>query len=275
MSHRTLLILSVLLLAVGVVGIVCNKNETIVKTEIPPSSTKERKIQVAVANNALQLREILRAEDYKISTITIPAESTDNRDISSYSKGDISGFLIRNNVEAGSVLTAELLESPESPTFFQHAIKSDEIPYPLIINSIDSYLLSLLHSGDSISLYLRYSKGSEKKTGGGAVIQEVSGAMRSESEKKLDLIFSRLKVLEVKPVEKHNSIDAPFAGDEKKVGTIAVKVSTKQYAQLKVIEGKGELIIIPESPGQKLPSRIRVGNLLPVFSSIDELRGKN
>ena len=160
MNHRILFFLSIIIIAVGVVGILNQRSpNSLVDTSTNTTpSLKNKVITIAEATKALKPYELLETSDYKISTLEIDSTTSDVRDLSSLSSSNLNGYLVLNNIAKGSAIIPSLVESPESKTFLMHSLRENELPYGYTVKPQEEYLLSSLNIGDKVSLFIRVTE---------------------------------------------------------------------------------------------------------------------
>lgn len=273
MNHRMLFFLSVIVIAVGIIGIVTQKN-TVVSHQ--PSITQEinlkKTIVVAEATHDLQPRDILRPEDYKVRTIEVDKSEQDVRDISSLGTKNLTGYLVHNNIPQDSSILPGFIEAPTSKTFVVHSLGPDELPYGYPVSAEDEYLLTSLSSGDSVSLYIRLlevEKDKESKVG--LVSEGNSSSEKNMKKYALSKLTGPLNILQITEDKKVKAAGHSF-GLSQSVGTIVLRMNRKQLADLRVVEKTGDILLFPATNDQS-SVKVRMDDVLPQFRSVKELRG--
>jgi len=272
MNHRVLFFLSIIVIGVGVVGIFIQSRQPDVVTTIEElkgnSDNAEKNILVAEALRDLQARDILSPQDYRI--LTLKTNGTDARDITALSDGDIRGYLVMNNVVKGGYLTPPMLLSPTDKDFSSQSLNVGEMPYSFPVKSADSYLLSSISAGDTLSLYIRLKEIEKGKT-------ETVGLSNSEGSSSfgrktpkytITRIFERITVLESKRYKEQNQNESRLSQDNKTIGVIVFRLNQSQLAKLRTIENVGDLFLLPYSPTQEGINRISMDESLPQLHSI-------
>lgn len=169
MNYRTLLIISVLTLAVGIGGIMFtpafdnteNQQTIIINNQSVPEAEKkpEKLILTAELKNDVSKGHLLQADDYILNEISVPEDSTlvDNDLREATTKNGIQGlqgYLMAENVRAGSFLSNKSIISPNDPRFFTSSLNpNQEVAYRIYVRSGDDYILNTILSGDYVSVY--------------------------------------------------------------------------------------------------------------------------
>lgn len=267
MNHRILFFLSIVVIAVGIAGIFLQK-----KTPEPKAPDKTvsiaQTIMVAKVMRELKPYDILSRDDYKLISIEVSQESKDYRDISSLDNGDLQGYLIRNNIANGSFILPQMVESPNSPTFAIHSLRSNETPYSYKVKSEDEYLLSSLSIGDDVSLYLRLIEVDKSKKNSVGLVTEGSNNPDANMKRyAISRVMGPVSIVDIKKenVELHNN-------DGSYMGTVVLRLNSQQMAKIKVVEKAGELMLFPFD-GYENNQKIKMDEVLPQFNSVKELRG--
>ena len=126
MNYRTLLIISLLILFVGVAGIMFlpSGDETPAQqatAQVEPEKKEEKLILVAQLKRDVNKGRLLQAEDYALNEMTVtvdsPLVSNDLRDLSV--NNSLQGFLVSENLSSGSFLSPKALLSPNDPGFIR------------------------------------------------------------------------------------------------------------------------------------------------------------
>ncbi|PJG83355.1 flp operon protein C [Caviibacterium pharyngocola] len=165
MNYRFLFTISFLILAVGLSGLFFMiPDDTAVKTE----QTVEEQPVVVVKNTTITLASLkkdlpkgalVQAEDYILSEKDVPEnDPLVANDIKSLLQEQhnfsLQGFLVSENLQAGSMLSKERLVAPDDPRFLLFSLDpKQEVAYRLNIKPNNSYILDTLQIGQSVSLY--------------------------------------------------------------------------------------------------------------------------
>lgn len=275
MNHRVLFFLSIIVIAVGVAGIFIQRYQhptpqTQTQT-VNVSGTKV--ITIAEASRALHPYTILQPEDYKIRTLEVDNTKDDVRDLSSLSSLDLNGYLVRNNIPAGSAIIPRLIEAPVSQTFIMHSLRGNELPYSYAVKPSEAYLLSSLKVGNHVSLFIRITEVERKNKDAVNYVPDSGGSSDNKLKKfALSPVLIGLSILDVqqdkKKEEKNYSADP-----DAPVGRIILRMNQEQLANLRVVEKAGEIILFPAEGGQEKNKKKEMDEVLPQFRTIKELRG--
>ncbi|WP_279156196.1 SAF domain-containing protein [Obesumbacterium proteus] len=271
MNHRMLFFLSIIVIAVGITGIFVQKKTPEV-SEVKSAPQASHTIMVAEAIRELKPYDILGRDDYKITSIEISKESKDRRDISSLDNGDLQGYLIRHNISKGSIILPEMVESPKSPTFSAHSLRSNETPYSYKIKPEDEYLLSSLSIGDEVSLYIRLVEvDKSKKNNIGLVTEGSNSPDKNMKRYAISRVMGPISIVDIKKMPKATSKN--YNGDDS-VGMVVLRLDSQQLSELKVVEKAGEILLFPfDEYEDESNQKIRMDEVLPQFNSVKELRG--
>ncbi|MCG3100536.1 pilus assembly protein CpaB [Enterobacter sp. DRP3] len=270
MNHRMLFFLSVIVIAVGIIGIVTQKNAVVPhQSSITQIKTTKKAIVIAEATRELHPRDILRPEDFRIRTIEVDKNENDIRDLSSLGTKNLTGYLIRNNIPQDSSILPAFIEAPTSKTFVIHSLNADELPYGYPVSAEDGYLLSSLSTGDSVSMYIRLVEVEKDKESKVGLVSEGSNSSDKNMKKyALSRLTGPLSILQVNEDKKAASGHAYG----QPIGTIVLRLNRKQLADLRVVEKAGDILLFPASNGQS-DVKVRLDDVLPQFRSVKELRG--
>lgn len=273
MNHRMLFFLSVIVIAVGIIGIVTQKNAVVPhKSSIVQTENIKKSIVIAEATHSLSPRDILRPEDYMVRTIEVSKDEKDIRDLSSLGTKNLTGYLIRNNIPQGSSILPDFIEAPTSKTYVLHSMGPDELPYGYPVSAEDEYLLSSLSTGDSVSLYIRLIEVEKDKESKVGLVSEGSNSSDKNMKKyALSRLSGPINILQVSDSKKNNSTNHSFSGSQS-VGTIVLRMNRKQLADLRVVEKAGDILLFPATNDQS-NVKVRMDDVLPQFRSVKELRG--
>ncbi|MTH45572.1 pilus assembly protein CpaB [Escherichia alba] len=268
-----LFFLSIIVIAVGVIGIITQKNTaTPHETSIKQTKAAKKTIVIAEATHSLTPREILRAEDYKLRTIEIDDNQKDIRDISLLGTKNLTGYLVRNNISQDSSILPTFIEAPTSKTFVIHSLKADELPYGYQVGEDDAYLLSSLAVGDRVSLYIRLIEVEKDKKDKIGLVPE--GSINPDAQMKkytLNRISDPISILQVNEQKKLSTAGRAY-GQKNIVGTIVLRMNRKQLANLRVVEKAGDILLFPVTRDQDNVT-VKMDEVLPQLRSVKELRG--
>lgn len=272
MNHRTLFFLSITVIAVGIIGIFIQRNQTPSNTPVVNViSTDKKIITIAEATRELRPFDVLEAKDYIIRTVEAPKEGNDGRDLSSLSSMNLNGYLVRNNIAKGSAIIPSLIESPTSKTFAMHSLRGNELPYGYMVKPREEYLLSSLNVGDKVSLFIRVAEVEKGKKSEVNYVEE--GQQNSSKALKKYALSPVLGGLTILDVQREKKEEKGYTTDpDKPVGKLVLRMNQQQLAELRVVEKAGEIILFP-AEGSQSNKKIEMDEVLPQFRAIKELRG--
>ena len=265
MNYRTLLIISVLTLAVGIGGIMFmptggenteNQQTTIINQPEPQTEKKpEKLILTAELKNDVDKGHLLQADDYVLNEISVvedsPLIANDLRDavVKNGIQG-LQGYLMAENMRAGSFLSSKSIISPNDPRFFTSSLDpNQEVAYRVYIKAEDSYILHTISGGDYIAVYN----------------QQIAGDSRNTYDRKdLVKVSGKVLVLQAKAFSDSEDENAPegkkasdgLPNEQEYVGYVALKVTAEQAKKFYSLDRESKLVILPaESNTQDIDSR--------------------
>ena len=265
MNYRTLLIISVLTLAVGIGGIMFmptggenteNQQTTIINQPEPQTEKKpEKLILTAELKNDVDKGHLLQADDYVLNEISVvedsPLIANDLRDavVKNGIQG-LQGYLMAENMRAGSFLSSKSIISPNDPRFFTSSLDpNQEVAYRVYIKAEDSYILHTISGGDYIAVYN----------------QQIAGDSRNTYDRKdLVKVSGKVLVLQAKAFSDSEDENAPegkkasdgLPNEQEYVGYVALKVTAEQAKKFYSLDRESKLVILPaESNTQNIDSR--------------------
>lgn len=284
MSHRVLFFLSILIIVVGIGGIIYQKKQP---TIVPAPTIKEETVRfktiiVAESLRDLHQYDILRSADYRMRTERVPTLVKNPCDLSSLSRQDITGAIMRSNILHDSCIPPETFLLPDDPDFAGASLRSDEMPYSFTIKYKNDYLLSSIHSGDKVSLYIRtveVEKGKNTSTlldssGGDSLITKNSKYVTTRLFNNLTVLNSR-RFASKDADEKQAKSSYSYSNMGEVKGEVILRLNKSELATIITVENAGELFILPEGDSEHSNiEKIRMDEILPQFKSIKELRGR-
>ena len=271
MNHKTMFFISLVVIAVGIVGMIVRSGDAPDVKEAPPQTadsprSQQKTITLATARVDLPSGHVLGAEDYEINEITVDEKSDLVRlDVSSLNADSLRGFLLNGSVKAGSYLPAPMLESPNTVGFALNSLRSNETIYQYPVKAVNGYLLDSIRGGDKVSLYLRMlevPKDKRIKSNVGVVSSTDAGGKSGKYV--LSRLISPLTVLKVQRREASQSDDV--------VGYLQLKANTHDLELIYTVEKVGDLLILPVGGGTET-GKIELDSLLPQLKTIKEIRG--
>ncbi|AFI87207.2 flp operon protein C [Aggregatibacter actinomycetemcomitans] len=264
MNYRTLLIISVLTLAVGIGGIMFtpafdnteNQQTIIINNQSVPEAEKkpEKLILTAELKNDVSKGHLLQADDYILNEISVPEDSTlvDNDLREATTKNGIQGlqgYLMAENVRAGSFLSNKSIISPNDPRFFTSSLNpNQEVAYRIYVRSGDDYILNTILSGDYVSVYSQ---------------QIASDSRNTYDRKDLVKVLGKAVVLQARNFAQvaEQGTEAEKAlglvpNNEVYAGYVALKITAEQAKKFYSLDRESKLVILPaENNTQEVDSR--------------------
>lgn len=229
MNYRLLFIISFLILGIGLGGLffVQNNNDA-PPVQIEVSNTEQYKdvvITVAIAERDISQGEILKAEDYRLTTKTLRVKDNEEANdlpemilnvqpiIEAGGTGSLLGFLCQENVAKGSYLSQKMLLSPNSEEYISAIIDPNtQVAYVLPVDQTESYLLKTIKTGMNVSLYIKLERDNDDNVKEGLV-----------------------KILDYIPVLRVNvsqEKDKESSKESTSVGSLVLKLSVAELKQL-------------------------------------------
>ena len=265
MNYRTLSIISVLTLAVGIGGIMfmptgeenTESQQTSITNQQESQTEKkpEKLILTAELRNDVDKGHLLQADDYVLNEISVEEESlliaNDLRDaVNKNGIQGLQGYLMAENMRAGSFLSTKSIISPSDPRFFTSSLDpNQEVAYRVYIKAEDSYILHTISGGDYIAVYN----------------QQIAGDSRNTYDRKdLVKVSGKVLVLQAKAFSDSEDENAPegkkasdgLPNEQEYVGYVALKVTAEQAKKFYSLDRESKLVILPaESNTQNIDSR--------------------
>ena len=265
MNYRTLLIISVLTLAVGIGGIMfmptgeenTESQQTSITNQQESQTEKkpEKLILTAELRNDVDKGHLLQADDYVLNEISVEEESlliaNDLRDaVNQNGIQGLQGYLMAENMRAGSFLSSKSIISPNDPRFFTSSLDPNrEVAYRVYIKAEDNYILHTISGGDYITVYN----------------QQIAGDSRNTYDRKdLVKVSGKVLVLQAKAFSDSEDENAPegkkasdgLPNEQEYVGYVALKVTAEQAKKFYSLDRESKLVILPaESNTQNIDSR--------------------
>ena len=282
MNQRIILILSVVIIAVGIVGIIRQKSGDGAVAKAAPQSIS-KSIIYAEAVNDLYPGDIINSNSYVIKSQTVTVDNGDYKDAKDLSAlgSDLSGFLIRTKVAQGEAILPAVLEKPGTPGYLKHGLNSEYSLYGVPIRKgSDEYLLTSLTAGSRVAIYLRAIKKEKVVSSTPEVSSDGTppGSQKNEDNKYfLKRIFNNVVVMDVSKLDKEKTNEkSSWSNKEPIVGNVAVRLNNKQFVEIKTIENIWDIVITPEVKAEDyLREDIHQDEVLPQFKAIKELRGNS
>ncbi|MCX2961817.1 flp operon protein C [Rodentibacter caecimuris] len=250
MNYRMLFIISFLILAVGVGGILfipsgnegTNTNSTQShSTEENQENKIEKLITLAELKRDVVKGTLLQADDYSLNEITVPENSPmaeyDLKEVIKDSSTTLQGYLVNENLQGGSLLSSSTIISPTDSKFLISSINTkQEVAFRININESERYLLDTVKGGDYVSICSQYFSSDDR------------GSIRERSD--LAKIADRVLVLQVRTFN-DEEVKNSSSGNTNTFGYISVKVNVEQVAKFYKLYKESKLILLPSEGRDK------------------------
>lgn len=279
MNRKFILFSSILIVAIGIIGILMGSEDNDKKSDNLINLNKEKEITIKLvrATRDLSSGMLLTPNDYIIKKTTV-LESSQliKNDLTTLT--NINGYLLKTNIINGSYITKDMLISPDSDEFMHQNLKNGHIVYKFNINKQNEYLLDTLNIGDEISIQLRTletdkSKGFENST----TVMASHLNDRKKQSYSLSEIIQNIKVIRIKKYSE-NELSEKNSKNQKTedmfTGYISIIMKTEDLDLMHIVEKAGDIFLTPSYTHDK--DNIRPKNLydiLPTLRTIRELRG--
>lgn len=279
MNRKFILLLSILIIAIGITGILMGSEDDkkIINNLTTTSNGKNVTIVLAQATSDLSSGTLLNHEDYAVKKLSV-SESSEliNNDISE--NKNINSHLLKTNTLAGSYITKDMLVSPENDEFNYLSLQKGQIIYKFQIKQKDDYLLDALSIGNILTLQLMVLETDKRKGmehGTGINTKEIND--KKKQSYSLNDVISNMKILRIKKYstselsEKNNNNQKT---EDMLVGYIAVIIKTEDLELIHIAEKSGDTLLIPtkKDDDNKGISK-NLYDIIPKLRTTRELRG--
>ncbi|HDM8439980.1 TPA: tight adherance operon protein [Yersinia enterocolitica] len=279
MNRKFILLLSLLIVAVGIVGILINTDNDNDKKNTQDSTELNREqdtnIALAISTHDIPSGTILTANDYAIKKLLVK-ESSELVKSNISSSADINRHLLKENVLAGSYLTKDMLATPDSDEFNHLVLKKGNVIYKFNLKNQDEYLLDSLNTGDRLSFQL-ITLETDKRKGmeNGTTINKKGMNDRQRQNYSLNKLIQSMEIIRIKKYSKDEL--AEINGKNRKteemlIGYIDVIIDMQDLDLIYLAEASGEIILTPTIGGEDDKSK-HLYDILPELRTIRELRG--
>lgn len=279
MNRKFILLLSILIIAIGITGILMGSEDDkkIINNLTTTSNGENVTIVLAQTTRDLSSGTLLNNEDYAVKKLSV-SESSEliNNDISE--NKNINSHLLKTNTLAGSYITKDMLVSPESDEFNYLSLQKGQIIYKFQIKQKDDYLLDTLSIGNILTLQLMVLETDKRKGmehGTGINTKEIND--KKKQSYSLNDVISNMKILRIKKYstselsEKNNNNQKT---EDMLVGYIAVIIKTEDVELIHIAEKSGDTLLIPtkKDDDNKGISK-NLYDIIPKLRTTRELRG--
>ncbi len=273
MNHKLLFWISLLVIAVGVTGLILNKNtppDNNEKSVLGLGVPEEKNILVAVTTRPVALGRLLSQDDFQVKTITVPADSDlVNYDVSAFKS--LTGHLLTANMEGNSYISPQLIETPDSPTFLRNSLQAGEIAWKFEVDQANAWLLDSIQVGDQVALYLRTLETNKNKKLKDTVALDAKELSSGKNQQYvLTAILDGMTVLRVNRYEEKEGDQVENHGKGNPDGYIHLRMRSKDIKKIHVIALAGDLLLVPAVGGAK---QLEMDQILPNLPKFKELRG--
>lgn len=279
MNRKFILLLSLLIVAVGIVGILINTDNDNDKKNTQDSTELNREqdtnIALAISTHDIPSGTILTANDYAIKKLLVK-ESSELVKSNISSSADINRHLLKENVLAGSYLTKDMLATPDSDEFNHLVLKKGDVIYKFNLKNQDEYLLDSLNTGDRLSFQL-ITLETDKRKGmeNGTTINKKGMNDRQRQNYSLNKLIQSMEIIRIKKYSKDELTEINGKNrktEEMLIGYIDVIIDMQDLDLIYLAEASGEIILTPTIGGEDDKSK-HLYDILPELRTIRELRG--
>ncbi|EKN3563556.1 tight adherance operon protein [Yersinia enterocolitica] len=279
MNRKFILLLSLLIVAVGIVGILINTDNDNDKKNTQDSTELNREqdtnIALAISTHDLPSGTILRRQDYAIKKLSVK-ESSELVESNISNSTDINSYLLKENVLSGSYLTKNMLISPDSDEFNHLILKKGNVIYKFNLKKQDEYLLDSLNIGDWLTFQLRTLETDKRKgMDNGTTINKKGMNDRQRQSYSLSKLIQKMEIVRIKKYSESelSEINGKNQKTEETLsGYIEVIINMQDLDLIYLAEASGDIILTPSIDDEKHKSKY-LHDILPELRTIRELRG--
>ncbi len=254
MDRRVLLLAAVVLTGGGLYGFLNSQNEAseseLIVAEAETVTEDQQPVWVAAV--PLKKGELITAKKLKLSSIP-ESEAELLGLVSEEPLKLVKGSLAGEGIAADSVITEELLVTPDEEGYVALTLKPGMVPYPIELPEGSAYHL-ILSAGDRVDVVL---------------ISSLDENLANTDDVDSFDALSVAPLLKSRRILKVNTSDG-LAGKTKV--DMVLELSRREVSQILLARRVGVLDIY-KSTREQLP-QVRSGDVLPDFSPVRELRGK-
>lgn len=237
MNYRVLFIISFLILAMGLSGLFFmfpDENQTAPAQNQnageQPAAKRQTAVLLAQTTRSVAQGALLQAGDYAFNELSVDSddprlkfdlkplfENTDN-----YS---LQGYLVKQPLQAGSFLSANLLLSPQHPDYlFSSLDPKREVPYRIYIRHGERYIFDSLKTGAIVSI----SSQQAMRGVNGTLIRLIDNAV---------VLQTKIYTQEEQLLDKDRNI----------FGYVTVKLDVEQMKKFYSLPKDAHLIVLPNN----------------------------
>ncbi|MDG2955115.1 flp operon protein C [Bisgaard Taxon 10/6] len=237
MNYRVLFIISFLILAMGLSGLFFmfpDENQTAPAQHQTageqPAAKRQTAVLLAQTTRSVPQGALLQAGDYAFNELSVDSddprlkfdlkplfENTDN-----YS---LQGYLVKQPLQAGSFLSANLLLSPQHPDYlFSSLDPKREVPYRIYIRHGERYIFDSLKTGAVVSI----SSQQAMRGVNGTLIRLIDNAV---------VLQTKIYTQEEQLLDKDRNI----------FGYVTVKLDVEQMKKFYSLPKDAHLIVLPNN----------------------------
>lgn len=150
-----------------------------------------QKAHVALLQRDIPEKAILKRSDFIVKEL--PVEEVDGQEYLNVSKELPVNWALKSALPMGSYIPAKSVVKPGSDEYLSMFLQAGHVLYPFQLDEKDNYLLNNIKSGDSVDIYLSYSRklGSDSRP-------EIISPPHSIEDSRLKPILKNKRVLAIR-----------------------------------------------------------------------------
>lgn len=236
MNYRILFLLAGVVLSIGIVGLfflpVEEADEGQKNVPAQVANVPEVVITTAVANKNLSKGNLLHADDYTLSTLTVEetsplVQSNLQPFLEQTQSQTLQGFLLAENLTTGSLLSANQLIAPNDDRFLISSLDpSQEVAYRIYLEPSEQYILDTVRQGDSVSIFT----------------QQQDLTRHNNDKKNLIKLVDNLTVLRLQTINAEGSENNQKPAH---IGYVTVKIDAQKVQKFYALENRSKLVVLP------------------------------
>ncbi|MDO4698899.1 MAG: SAF domain-containing protein [Pasteurellaceae bacterium] len=240
MNYRILFFIAALILSIGIGGLfflpVDETQDASPTTQAQPEIQKvpEVVIMTAVVNKNLSKGKLLQADDYTLSELTVeetsPLIQSNLKPFMEQSQSSsLQGFLLAENLTAGSLLSSHHLIAPNDDRFLISSLDpKQEVAYRIYLEASEQYILDTVRQGDNVSVFS----------------QQQDLAQHNTDKKNLIKLVDNLTVLRVQALNSEKEASSS-AQKPSYIGYLTVKIDARKVQTFYALEHRSKLVVLP------------------------------